>query len=182
LIRRYLDLENRELHALPIILTGPGDATQAPGAALGGHCHVVADQDERPLPPDQCRIGIEVATQDTGEEARLQMRQQPKGRTFLEEGMLDLLALAFLPCCQNRPALASCIRTASFSITWKSCGPSSRRLSIESASRSASGARSSSIRSRARLGQPGRSRSGSPQQDPAPRLPAHLRQSCTSRV
>jgi hypothetical protein len=102
LIRRRLDFENRELHALPIILTGPGDAAQAPGAALRGHRYIIADQNQHLLPSDQRRIGVEVAAQGAGEKARLQMRQQPERRTLLEKGMLDLLALAFLPRRQNR--------------------------------------------------------------------------------
>jgi hypothetical protein len=71
LVGCHLDLEDRKLHALSIVLAGPGNAAQTPSTARRRDFHIVAHQHQHPLFPYQRRIGIEIAAQRAGEEARL---------------------------------------------------------------------------------------------------------------
>ena len=47
-------------------------------------------------PPDERRVGVEVAAQVAGQELRLEVRQQADGRRLVEERVTQLVALALL--------------------------------------------------------------------------------------
>lgn len=95
-----LDLENRVLNALAIILAGLGDLSQPAPPARLHRVHVIGHKNhhrERILLPEPRRIGVKIPAQVAGKHLGLKIGHKAKRGAFLKKGMAPFLFLALLP-------------------------------------------------------------------------------------